>query len=85
MKLYTIWYKKPGWWFWRKIKNVKWDGAWWNNPQIGNGMTALQVIPLRVIILADDTRIEFPTSMIFKFDEKRMKAVEGDIHAATGI
>jgi hypothetical protein len=82
--IYTVWYKKPGWWFWRKIKNVMWDGAWWAAPEVGNGMRSLQTLPLRVFYLIDDSRIELPSDMMFKYDEKRKQSIDADVSSITG-
>jgi hypothetical protein len=54
---YTVWYKLPNHWLWRKIKNVKDD--------------AIAPSTNRVFLVADGTRIEIPLSAVFKFDPIR--------------
>lgn len=77
MTLYTVKYKKPGWFFWRKIKNVKGDGILFGGPNN-------QAVPSRYFILSDDSRIEMPTGMIFKFDPYRCRVIEANIRREAG-
>lgn len=76
MTTYTVKYKKPGWLFWRKLKGIKGDGILFGQ----NGQT----VPVRYFILSDDSRIELPMSMMFKFDAYRCRAVEEDIRKTAG-
>ena len=73
---YVVKYKKPEWWFWRKIKNVKGDGI-----LFGQGG---QVVPMRYFILSDDSRIELPMSMMFRFDSYRCRMIKKSIREEAG-
>jgi hypothetical protein len=74
--LYTVKYKKPQWWFWRKLKNVKGDGIVFG----GSG----QAIPVRYFILMDESRVELPSSMMFRFDPDRFRMIQEDMRRETG-
>lgn len=60
---YTVRYKKPNQWFFRKIKKVKGDG-------IIEGSAA------RYFILEDDSRIEMPCSCHFVFPVERFSMIK---------
>lgn len=72
---YSVKYKAPGWIFWRTIKNVKGDG-------IVEGRTT--TVQARYFILFDDTRIELPTSFMFRFDKDRCASIEKAIKREAG-
>lgn len=74
--LYTVKYKAPGWWFWRTLKNIKGDGI-----MFGQGG---QVVPSRYFILADESRVELPMSMMFRFGPGRFQAIENNMRRESG-
>ncbi len=74
---YTVKYKKPGWLFWLKIKNLKGDGILFGGPNN-------QTISSRYFILHDDSRIEMPINLMFKFDSSRCKMIDNQIRKETG-
>lgn len=60
---YTCRYKKPGWLFWRTIKNVKGDAF-------------LNDVGYRIILCEDETRYEIPLKdMIIQFGKDREIAI----------
>ena len=61
---YTIWYKQPNRFFWKKLKNVIADGI---IPDFTN---------LRYFLLEDKSRIEIPTTYQFKFCPNRAELIE---------
>lgn len=73
---YTVRYRRPGQWFWRRLKGVKGDGILFGQ---GGG-----VAPMRYFILADDSRIELPMSMMFLFDSGRCRMIEEEIRREAG-
>ena len=73
---YVVKYKKPEWWLWRKLKNVKGDGI-----LFGQGG---QAVPSRYFILSDDSSIELPMTMMFSFDSYRCRLVEESIRQEAG-
>lgn len=69
--LYTIWYKKPGRIFWHKVKDVEGDTI----IETGKG----QGLPVRVIVLANKTRLEIPMDCIIKFSRERLYDVQANL------
>ncbi len=74
--LYSVKYKQPGWWFWRTLKNVKGDGIMFGQ----NG----QCVPVRYFVLMDESRVEFPMDMIFRFGPERFQIIESNIRKESG-
>lgn len=66
--LYTIWYKKPGTFFWHKLKNVEGDTTMESEKH--------QALPVRVLYLSDKTRLEIPMSCIIKFSKERFYDIQ---------
>jgi len=67
--LYTVHYKRVGWFGWRKIKNV-----------VGDGYVVGVPCATRYFALTDGTRLEFPAmGFIFTFSPKRMELVERNL------
>ena len=65
--LYTVYYKKPLWPFWKKIKGVKGDTMLYRDDQRDP-----HSLPVRVIICDDESRYELPlNSLIIKFSPDR--------------
>jgi hypothetical protein len=73
---YSVEYKPPCGYFWSTIENVKGDGIMFGQ----NG----QVVPVRYFILIDESRVEIPMTMMFKFDNGRFKAIEASIRRESG-
>jgi hypothetical protein len=69
--LYSVQYKKPESFFFRKIKNVKGDGI-------------CEATGSRYFILADETRIELPCSCHFKFSKDRFNVIKSMMEQQTG-
>ena len=74
---YTVRYKKLGWWFWRKLRNVEADGYVFIQ-QAGT-------FNIRYFLLADKTRVEIPTQdVLFQFDKDRFNASKENLNRETG-
>lgn len=69
--LYTIWYKKPGGLFWRKMKNVEADTI----IETDKG----QALPVRVLFLSDKTRLEIPMTCLIKFSRERFYDIQANL------
>ena len=67
--MYTMWYKRPTDWFFKKIKNVDNDLIL-KDVQLEDGRI-LKDVHLRIVVLKDKTRIELPLDSIVKFCRKR--------------
>lgn len=71
---YTVYYKLPKQFFWRKLKNVKADLLMTDqNPQ------------MRVFILDNEERIEIPINHLFKFSKERYYAITNAEKEKVGI
>jgi len=69
--LYTVYYKRPLWFFWKKIKRVKGDYILYHSNQFTN------CLPVQVVTCDDETRIELPlTSLIIKFSPERFWSIQ---------
>ncbi len=68
---FTVKYKLPNGWFWRKIKNVEGDSV---VPENGN----------RVLFLADKTRIELPQEAALSFSPARFEMIKEKMAQETG-
>lgn len=79
MTTYTVKYKKPEWVFWRTLKGIKGDGILYQ--QHGD---ITRPVPVRYFILSDDSRIEIPMTLMFKFDSYRCRKIEEDIRKEAG-
>jgi hypothetical protein len=80
--LYEVSYKKPGAMFWKKIKNVEGDLLLADDRPGGSN----QPLPVRVIILADKTRIELPMNgVILRFSPARFMDSMKRAEAETGV
>jgi len=76
MMQYTVSYKMPGWWFWRRLRGVVGDDVLY----AASGHTA----PMRVFTLADKRRVELPCTMMIRYDARRHRAIEDDIRRRAG-
>jgi hypothetical protein len=57
---YTVWYRKNI--FWKRVRNVEADDAY---------ETDKGALPVRVLYLANKTRLEIPMSCLIKFSRER--------------
>jgi len=78
--MYNAFYRKPGALFWRKIKNVTGDSSFFFNGRDGTQ----HVQPLRVLTLADNTRIELPMTVIVKFSAERFEEIRAQMSKESG-
>jgi hypothetical protein len=78
--LYTVYYKQPGGLFWRKLKRVKGDTIYRDDSLGGTKMP----IPVRVLILEDETRLEIPCSMIIRFSRERFFSIKQKMESEAG-
>lgn len=69
---YTVWYRQPGQWFWRKVKNVTGDGIYSD-------------LKVRFLTLADDTLIHLSVHAEVKFDPHRMIVVQNQMSKEAGL
>lgn len=74
--VYKVWYKKPGGFIWRKVKDVEADTIIENDK--GQGL------PVRVLFLADKTRLEIPMTCIIKFSKERFYDVQANLEREAG-
>ncbi len=58
------------------MKNVKGDGIMFAESG--------QVVPSRYFILADESRVELPMTMLFRFDPGRFQVIEKTLRRETG-
>ena len=79
MKTYTVKYKAPNGVFWRKLNKVKGDGFVYT---IENGNIFRE--PLRFFIFEDETRMEIPTSFLFKFSKERFSSIREKVEREAG-
>lgn len=80
--LYSVSYKKPGALFWKTIKNVEGDLMLADDRPGGSN----HALPVRVLILADKTRIELPMNgVIIKFSPQRFYDSVKRAEAETGV
>ena len=71
---YTVQYKLKGSWFWKTIKTVK-----------GDFIATDLGVPMRVLILEDETRLEIPIEGTqFQFCPHRFLAVKQKMESETG-
>ncbi len=78
--IYTVYYKKKGGLFWRKLKRVKGDYSFYVYMK-----TQLIAYPVRVITLEDETRLEFPMlEYLFKFSKERQIMIEKNVNKEAG-
>lgn len=69
--LYTVKYRKPRWFLWRKLKRVKGDGI-------------IETYNSRFFILEDETRIEIPMTFMFQFSKERFMGIKNQMESETG-
>ena len=74
--LYTVFYKAPRHWFWRKLKKVKGDTVLESSQKTP--------LPVRVIILSDETRIEIPMTWAIKFSRDRFLSIRDKMNKEAG-
>lgn len=78
---YEVKYKTPRAWFWKTIKNVRGDLFFCDDRPGGSN----QPLPVRVMVLEDNTRIELPmNNLILKFSPARFLDVIQRVEAETG-
>lgn len=72
---YTVYYKKIGDLFWKKINNVKGDIIATDLPH-----------PTRVVLLDDESRVEIPmgNDMLFKFSKERFISIKKNMEKEAG-
>jgi len=73
---YTVYYKKPGGFLWHKIKNVEGDTI----IDTDKG----QALPVRVLLLADKTRLEIPMTCLIKFSRERFFDIQNNMEREAG-
>lgn len=73
---YTVYYRHPLSPFWRKIRNVTGD--------VSGLLTPAGAFPMRVLFLADRTRIELPLSVVIKFSPGRFEVVRENMERDAG-
>lgn len=79
--LYTVRFKKPRALFWKKIKNVEGDTILRDDsPRIGTN----QPFNVRVLFLADKSRIEIPMNCIIKFSKERHFDIKDEMEKELG-
>lgn len=74
--VYTVYYKKPNGLIWHRIKNVEGDTIF----EDSKGKT----MPIRVLFLADKTRIEIPMTFLMKFSKERFFDVQEKMAKESG-
>lgn len=74
--LYTVWYKKPGRIFWHKVKDVEGDTIIETDNK--------NPLPVRVIFLANKTRLEIPMDCLIKFSKERFFDVQANLEREAG-
>lgn len=74
--MYSVKYKHPDWWFWKELQGIKGDGIMFGESG--------QVVPMRFFILVDETRVELPMTMMFRFDPGRFRAIENSVRKESG-
>jgi len=86
MTPYTVYYKKIGGFFWKKIKRVKGDSFVENGYSLGpNNIPIGTTKDIRWFILEDETRIEIPCNgIIFKFSSQRFLNIKRDMEKDAG-
>jgi len=73
---YEVYYKKPGGFIWHKVKNVEADTI----IETDNG----QALAVRVLFLADKTRLEIPMTCLIKFSKERFYDIQNNMESETG-
>jgi len=73
---YTVYYKKPNGVFWNKVKNIEGDTI--IESQKGESL------PVRVLFLADKTRLEIPMTYIIKFSKERFYMIQDQMERESG-
>lgn len=76
---YTVKYRLPGQWFWRTIKSVIGDGAYFGN--INDNFFTKDV---RVFDTKNGGRVEIPMTAQFVFSEGRYLSIKSDIEKTLG-
>jgi hypothetical protein len=76
---YSVQYKAPDGYFWGTINGIKGDGIVFQQ----NG-TDITPVPMRYFILMDESRIEMPMTMMFKFDPGRFRMIEDNVRKESG-
>lgn len=74
--IYSVEYKQPGDFFWKELPGIKGDGIMFAESG--------QVVPMRYFILVDETRVEIPMTMMFRFDPGRFRAIENSVRKESG-
>jgi len=78
--LYTVYYKKPGSLFWKKIKRVKGDTV-----LVRDDKRDPRSLPVRVIFCDDETRYELPlNTLILKFSPDRYTHILREMEKQAG-
>lgn len=73
---YTVYYKKPGGFFWHKVKNVKGDTI----IESDKG----HALPVRVLFLSDETRLEIPMTCLIKYSPERFYDIQASMEGESG-
>jgi hypothetical protein len=61
---------------WHEIRDIKGDGIMFGESG--------QIVPMRFFILVDESRVELPMSMMFRFDPGRFRAIEANVRKESG-
>lgn len=72
---YSVKVKRPGSWFWKTYKRVKGDLAY---------ETESGALPVRVLILDDETRVEIPMTWAIVFSPARFAVVHRQMEKESG-
>jgi len=73
---YSVWYKKPHGLIWHKVKNVEGDTIM----EDVKGKS----LPMRVLLLANKTRLEIPMTCLIKFSKERFFDIQENIRNESG-
>lgn len=74
--VYTVKYKSPGGLFWHSVKNVEGDTFYFTP----NGTP----MPVRVLLLADKSRIEIPMTWAIRFGRERFMDIKQTMSQQAG-
>ena len=72
---YVVSYKKPEQFWWRRIRNVVGDTILEHNQS---------VLPMRVLFLADNVRIEIPMDCIIRYSKERFYSIKDQMEQEAG-
>ena len=79
---YTVWYKTPNQWFWRKINKVVGEGI--EHQFYDEQGRLVHRPPFRFIVCEDDTQYQIPVDSLLKFCPRRVKVIEKELKRESG-